>query len=1412
MEVGVGVWVKEEEEWKLATVRAVDKSVDAGGLQEINLDFGGKNKPLVTRFVNIQAIEDATDENLKLANNFDMNLVDDLIRLPHLHEPGICHTLKERFKINDIYTLTGEILLAVNPFQDLGIYSDKLIWKYIRHGALLALGDEESKMPPHVFSIADNAFRSLTAPLTGKASNQSILVSGESGAGKTETTKFIMKYLAAASQNKSMKNINVEQSDVMSQVLSSNPILESFGNARTIRNDNSSRFGKFIQMQFSHYGLLVGASIQVYLLESIRVTSQAPNERNYHIFYEFLAGASEDQKEQWALTKAKNFHYLNQSDCFARKDGVDDQKQFHLLKEAMETMQFEEDDQSNIMHTIAAVLHIGNLDFYNKPGAEEGSLLYEDDKTVDTAVDQVMKYFKTDRESLEIALCTRKIQTRDESYSIGLLPEVAEQNRDALARYVYSKLFNWLVKQINGTIDHDEDGTLAGFIGVLDIFGFEDLQTNSFEQLCINYANETLQEHFNATVLAQEQHQYEKEKIEWSFINFPSNRPCLELLDSRPVGVFHMLDEECILPQGNDQNFARKLYKQHENSAYLSASNTQKANYVFSIQHYAGWVSYETYGFMDKNKDTLHSELALLVKQSSNSFLRNIVMDKPVSGLKGRHGRKVQSIIKPQTSKASVGAHFRTQLRSLMTTIQSTSCSYVRCLKPNDKNRPQFFDDQRICDQLRAGGVLEAVRVNRAGYPVRISHAQFIKRYRSLGSGPLLRSVPESFGDESASTTEERKEGTSQLVQYLSRELDDPKSIQVGLTKVFFRRAAIQSVEAQLAKRYGEFVVIIQSTWRRVMAQRMYYRSRRAVVLIQKSARRWLAYQKVNKLREKLKIERAKQGYQEAERKKARELEAKRIAEAHRLAQERAAQRKAEQDELERQAMEEVISDEEPVEDEESLRMTVGRPGPYKFRFTKDYNHASEQDGRYFHQEPRAIEKTPGDTVLHLAANCSNEQDVLTLLENGASVLATNSMGRTALHTAALHHNVEVVGLLIDWDSDLCAPDQDGNTPLHLAHDPQICRMLLEAGSNPNIVNNNGRTCLLEATERGDLQVIRALLSFQCDVLFCEPKHGQTALHLAVRKGLYTIINELCKTNEIPELIKMQDRNGNNVLHFAVAKDRKNGPRLLQFLLQHGAVDGVDTPNGRHQTPLVVHVMTTRQTDPTIAETLLEAGASPSIALQDGSTMLHVAVERDLLDIACMLIKYGAQLNATDKEGIRVIEVAQRDNAKLKKLINAITSPPLWMSEKEKKSCMVCLSPFKFGHRRHHCTHCGRVCCSECSSFSVELYKFPANFPGRITTGGKQVVDKQRVCRTCYGVFKLRGVKNEAKNGFLARVLGYEWDETSSTSSTLPSQSSFVGGRPSQAAPQRSSTVQRRSSVGRTSIGRQSTSRSQPNA
>jgi myosin-5 len=392
--------------------------------------------------------------------------------------------------------------------------------------------------------------------------------------------------------------------------------------------------------------------------------------------------------------------------------------------------------------------------------------------------------------------------------------------------------------------------------------------------------------------------------------------------------------------------------------------------------------------------------------------------------------------------------------------------------------------------------------------------------------------------------------------------------------------------------------------------------------------------------------------------------------------------------------------------------------------------------------------------VLHVAANCCHEQDVLKLLQNGADINARNRRGRTPLHTASHYGNVEVVGILLDWEADVLVQDDDGNTPLHLSRDHRIARMLLEAGCTPNIVNADGRTALIDSVDRGDTATVKLLLRFKADVLFRELKHHQTALHLAVRKGHYQIVMELCKSEEIENLVLLTDRNENNCLHFAVSRDRKNGFRLVDYLIKHGAE--VNKVNARLQTPLVVHIMTTRQTDPAITELFLSRGADGNVSLADGSTLLHVAVERELIDIGCALIKYGSSLNQPDAKGRLVVDVANKKY--LKKLFSAITLPPTWIEEKARRACMLCNSGFKFAARKHHCRHCGRVCCSDCSSFTVEMFRFPKDFPGRAATG-KAAKEPQRVCRTCHAVFKMRTAQKESKSGFMARVLGYEWDE-----------------------------------------------------
>ncbi|KAF1332624.1 Myosin-like protein, partial [Globisporangium splendens] len=1381
MEKGVGLWMRNgaSDEWHRATVVKFTKSA-AGCEVSVRYSDGPLARQDQMLTVDVAALENEEIHDMMLANSHDM--------------------------INEIYTLTGEILLAINPFKDIGIYSDKIMRKYIRNGDKRDLGNEVPDMPPHVFSIADKAYRSLMSPLVkashGGQSNQSILVSGESGAGKTESTKFVMQYLATISQ---AQKSSEDDGNVMKQVLSSNPILESFGNARTIRNDNSSRFGKFIKMQFSERGNLIGASIQTYLLEKVRLGYQAESERNYHIFYEIIAGASSEEKERWKLMAPTEFHYLNQSTCIKRKDGVDDAEQFRILKNAMQVMGFDEEIMESIFVTISALLHLGNLEFDEKQleSGTEGSTISD---SCEESMQVVLNYLEVDKAGLEEAICSRKIQAKDETYTISLLPDAAENTRDALARFIYGKLFDWLVSRINEIVECDQRST--SFIGLLDIFGFEDLEHNSFEQLCINYANETLQQHFNLTVLRLEQEMYEREQIKWSFINFPDNSACIDLIQGKPFGILNGLDEECIVPQGNDRNFARKLYRQHDAHAHFSADKTQQANHHFVIHHYAGKVSYDTFGFCEKNKDVLYPEITNVIKRSSKPFVRSL--------LKLTEGRRVSAPKKPQgilkgragsvAGRVSLGSQFRNQLKELIETISVTSCHYVRCLKPNDVAKPAIFNSKRICDQLKAGGVLEAVRVNRAGYPVRIAHQQFIKRYRPLANGTYLRKIPEEAGSNEFFDADERKQASNLLVEYLLKahaerypELENNSfsnqqeafavaGIQVGVTRVFFRRSAIQFVEAQLAKRYGEFVVLIQAAVRAMLGHRRFQKTKEASLVAQRVIRGFIARRRFRVLLERHRQKQAallrekqlaEQKLLEEQRRndELKKKEQKRLEEQNRLDEQKRMEEQRKLAEIEKEEQSRRLTAEstqsassDPVSDDSSEESTPSplvsniddasrKRGTSRFRFTRDHNNDMRDSRATIGDGPRSVAMDPGDTVLHVAANCCNERDVLKLLQNGSDINARNRRGRTPLHTASMYSNLEVVGILLDWEADVVAVDDDGNTPLHLTKDAHVARMLLEAGCTPNIVNAEGRTPLIEAVDRGDAQIVKLLLKFKADVLFRELKHHQTAMHLAVRKGHYSIVMELCKAEDVRDLILLTDRNENNALHFAVARDRKNGYRLVDYLVKHGAE--VDKVNARLQTPLVVHVLTTRQTDPAITELFLSKGSDPNVVLPDGSTLLHVAVERELIDIACTLIRHGAYLNQPDDKGRLVVEVVNKKY--MKKLFSAITQPPTWIDEKSRKMCMLCNSNFKFGNRRHHCRHCGRICCSDCSSFTVEMHHFPKDFPGRLTSGGKSVKDPQRVCRTCHAVFKMRSAQKESKSGFMARVLGYEWDEVTAS-------------------------------------------------
>mmetsp|Transcript_14121 Transcript_14121/g.39515 ORF Transcript_14121/g.39515 Transcript_14121/m.39515 type:complete len:1451 (+) Transcript_14121:776-5128(+) len=786
-----------------------------------------------------------SDGDIVMGNEYELSnegnpiCPDDLISLSHLHEPAVVECLQHRYDDDRIYTATGPVLLALNPFQNIeDLYGESTMKKYWEK----AENQSKDFLPPHVYAIADEAFRNMMRSLEQslgasekKSCDQSILVSGESGAGKTVTTKFVMKYLAALSQragsqkkekrayqkvaeekkrrsgstatsttttpsylpprssssssapswvkttnssfsgnNKSTGRKSVDGlSDVTSlvgtdalnsieaQVLQSNPILESFGNARTMRNDNSSRFGKFIEIQFTRTGRLVGAQIETYLLEKVRLVTQSLGERNYHIFYEMLSGgvgADELRNYFIASTASPDDFKITASGTLDRRDGISDQDTCKALQAAMKTMKFSVDEQTNVFATAAAILHASNLTFcdFDQYCQLDGNNVH---------LEPVCHLLGVTAEDLNQSLCHFSITAgRESQVQQNLDIDKAEKGLEALLKATYGALFTFLVGRINDSICFNPDAkkkssdpgskdTPCASIGVLDIFGFESFKTNSFEQLCINYCNEALQQQFNAFVLKNEQAEYEREGIEWSFIEFPENQDVIDLIDKRGSGILCILDDQCLAPGTSDRSFALDIYNKCKSHARFSANRKQTAVLQFCVNHYAGPVEYTTSGFVEKNRDKLPKEATELLQTSFNPFIRLLASLMESSGDERSSNSKPEKPVMSRSQSVSsfgrgtVGGQFRRQLKRLREKIDVMSPHYVRCLKPNDQLVPDHFDKAAIADQLSCGGILEAVRVARAGYSNHYTHEDFLRRYRCLGGDALKSSKPQISGE-----------------------------------------------------------------------------------------------------------------------------------------------------------------------------------------------------------------------------------------------------------------------------------------------------------------------------------------------------------------------------------------------------------------------------------------------------------------------------------------------------------------------------------------------------------------------------------------------------------------------------------------------------------------------------------------
>ena len=715
--------------------------------------------------------------NYETCNNDEIDCKDNLIDIPHLNEPSVLNAVNLRFNMNNIYTYTGKILISVNPFKDFALYSDKNIQNYQNN-------NQRSLLDPHIFQISDNAYKNLIK----FKYNQTILISGESGAGKTHGTKVMMKYLTTLSGT---------GSQIEEKVIQSNPILEAFGNAKTLRNDNSSRFGKFIKLQFNENYKLVGARIETYLLEKIRLINQADGERNFHIFYQLLSGLDENDKKKFCLDNFESYKFINYK-FIERDDGVIDKNELKLTLDAFNIMGFTPKEIERVIELTSAVLNLGKISLREE---HEPKYLFLDNENLFINLEKLLKI---DKQLIFNALSTRLLNVRGEIFSIKLNKSEIIEATNSFAMKLYEKLFEYLVFKINKYLDNKSDI----FIGILDIFGFESFEKNQFEQLCINYTNESLQQQFNQYIFKLEQIEYEKENIDWQHIEFPDNKECLELIEGKG-GLISMLDEESKLPKGGNNNYVRRIYKKHSNSEYL-VLNRKYRDTCFGIKHYAGKVNYHNDLFCEKNKDII-----------SNEITECLVKIDIISQFVDQNDEKSSSRISSKT----VVYQFRKQLGKLMKLIDTTSPHYVRCIKPNDQNKPEIFDRQRVNDQLKYSGILEAIRVARAGYPVRFKKEVFMDRYRMIDTCKDLKS--EEF-------MEDIEKG-----EYC-----------IGLTKVFLKNTTFDYLEDQREVQLGKKTIKIQKHYRGYIIRKWYSMIKSSILTIQTQIRGYLAQKLYKNMRE----------------------------------------------------------------------------------------------------------------------------------------------------------------------------------------------------------------------------------------------------------------------------------------------------------------------------------------------------------------------------------------------------------------------------------------------------------------------------------------------------------------------------------------------------------------------------------
>ncbi|XP_042202169.1 myosin-7, partial [Callorhinchus milii] len=751
------------------------------------------------------------DDLILTQNPPKFDMIEDMAMLTFLHEPAVLYNLKERYAAWMIYTYSGLFCVTVNPYKMLPVYDSAVVNAY--------RGKKRSEAPPHIFSISDNAYQYM---LTDRE-NQSILITGESGAGKTVNTKRVIQYFASIASvgGKKEQLERAGKGTLEDQIIQANPALEAFGNAKTLRNDNSSRFGKFIRIHFGTTGKLASADIETYLLEKSRVTFQLRAERDYHIFYQILSQQKPELLEMLLITNNPyDYAFISQGETTVAS--IDDKEELMATDSAFDVLGFTPDEKIGIYKLTGAIMHYGNMRFKLKQREEQG----EPDGTEEA--DKAAYLMGLNSADLLKGLCHPRVKVGNEYVTKGQNVQQISYSVGALSKSVYEKMFNWMVVRINQSLETKLPRQY--FIGVLDIAGFEIFDFNSFEQLCINFTNEKLQQFFNHHMFVLEQEEYKKEGIEWEFIDFGMDlQACIDLIE-KPMGIMSILEEECMFPKASDQTFKAKLYDNHLGKS----NNFQKPRIVkgkpeahFALVHYAGTVDYNISGWLQKNKDPLNETVVGLYQKSSMKILANLfinyagadsVSDAPKKGTK-----------KKGSSFQTVSALHRENLNKLMTNLRSTHPHFVRCIIPNESKIPGMMDNALVMHQLRCNGVLEGIRICRKGFPNRILYGDFKQRYRILNPA----AIPEGQFIDS-------KKGAEKLLGSLDI---DKTQYRFGHTKVFFKAGLLGQLEELRDERLARIITRIQAQSRGLLMRnefRKMVERRDALLVIQWNIRAFM--------------------------------------------------------------------------------------------------------------------------------------------------------------------------------------------------------------------------------------------------------------------------------------------------------------------------------------------------------------------------------------------------------------------------------------------------------------------------------------------------------------------------------------------------------------------------------------------